>query len=270
MRCCIFVSMETMQNNITKHLRPDSEEWAFEQYILLCVKGSAAGLLDNKLVTLHPNDVLYKTRVTFISITSVSDDAEFIQLLPNHYFETFFQGMLSKSTEIQPFNTPLLHLNTSSTQTITNDARLLFTLQEKTQKESSPAKQELLQMQYGLLCVYSCLDILLEMVGDDNLRSKSATMLLPSFVKLLYTNCYEQRNVGFYAKQMNMSVSYFSHKIQEESGRTPKYWIDKITMDLLKSDLNQNCTINQLVEKYHFFDATCLQRYIRRNSKQKF
>ncbi len=75
MLCRIFVSMKTMLNKIKKHLFPDSKEWAWEQYILLCVKGSATGLLDNKLVTLNPNDVLYKTKVTFISITSVSDDA---------------------------------------------------------------------------------------------------------------------------------------------------------------------------------------------------
>lgn len=156
--------METMLNKITKQLRPDSKEWAFEQYILLCVKGSATGLLDNKLVTLLPNDVLYKTRVTFFSVTSVSDDAEFIQLLPNNYFKTFFQGILSKSTEIQPFNSPLLHLKPSDTQTIIKDARLLFTLQDKLQKESLPAKRELLQMQYGLLCVYSCLDVLSYMI----------------------------------------------------------------------------------------------------------
>lgn len=267
MLCRIFVSMKKMLNKITKHLFPDSKEWAWEQYILLCVKGSAIGLLDNKLVTLNPNDVLYKTKVTFISITSVSDDAEFIQLLPNYYFEIFFQGILAKSTEIQPFNSPLLHLKPSDTHTIIKDAHNLFFLQEKLQKESSSVKQELLQMQYGLLCVYSCLDVLSCMIAEEKPLPKSATALLPLFVKLLYANCYEQRNVAFYAKQMNMSVSHFSHKIQEVSGRTPKYWIDKITMELLKNDLNKKCTINHLVEKYHFVDAASLRRYIRRNSE---
>ncbi|MBQ3677146.1 MAG: hypothetical protein II926_07275 [Bacteroidales bacterium] len=52
-----------MLNKITKHLFPDSKEWAWEQYILLCVKGSATGLLDNKLVTLNPMMFCIKQRL---------------------------------------------------------------------------------------------------------------------------------------------------------------------------------------------------------------
>ena len=249
------------------HLRVDSKEWSLSQYVMLCIKGSAIGVIDNKQITLQKNDVLYKTKVTTVTISSVSDNAEFIQLIPNNDFNGFFQGIIPISTKLQAFNNPVIHLNSSDAHTIQQDAKQLFYIQEKLEKESSLAKQDILRKQYGLLCVYVCLDVLSFMVGNEQ-KQKSQTTLLAKFVKLIYAHCSEQRDVSFYAQNMCLSVSYFSHKIQEETGHTPKYWIDKILTEQINSEFSNNTPISKVVEKYHFTDAIQLQRYLKRTTKQ--
>ena len=252
---------------IVKKLRADSEEWSLNQYILLCVKGSAKGMLDGKPISINANDVLYKTKITFVTITSVSNDAEFIQLIPNKDFWTFFQGIMLNATEIQPFNSPLIHLKTISTKVIIEEAKKLFSIQEKIKREVSPLRRDLMQKQYGLYCVYSCIDVLSLMVKNNEQQKKSETNLLSSFIGLLYTQCYERRDVAFYAQEMCMSTSHFSHLIQKESGHSPKYWISKITIEQIKSDLGNNLSMKKIVERFHFTDITHLQRFFKRNAK---
>lgn len=77
----------------------------------------------------------------------------------------------------------------------------------------------------------------------------------------------QHREVQYYADRLHISVRYFYNVCKQETGMTPKDFINDIIISEIKHTLlTTNLSIQQLTLKYAFVDQSAFTQYFRRNT----
>jgi AraC-like DNA-binding protein len=92
-------------------------------------------------------------------------------------------------------------------------------------------------------------------------------IIVNKFIKLVKKNFKHERQMSFYADQLNLTPKYLSLKIREITGKSATDWIDDYiileTKALLKST---NMTVQQISDKLNFPSQSFFGRYFKRNT----
>lgn len=105
-----------------------------------------------------------------------------------------------------------------------------------------------------------------ERLGVD---SKTQSYQIMNNLALIFDEpeAIQHREVQYYADRLNISVRYFFNVCIQETGMTPKKFInDIIVSDIKHTLMTTNLSLQQLTLKYAFSDQSALTQYFRRNT----
>lgn len=98
----------------------------------------------------------------------------------------------------------------------------------------------------------------------SSLRSK---MIFEEFTKLVIKNHAKEREVGFYAKKMNLSPKYLSQLVKKTSGKSAPDWISSFVILEAKNYLKySNMDVKEIAFKLNFSSASVFFRYFKANT----
>lgn len=113
----------------------------------------------------------------------------------------------------------------------------------------------------------SCLEILQAYFNADKLIGspmKCNNIVYNRFIESVCAKCSEQRTVGYYAKEQNISVGHFSFVVRTVSGHAPMYWIELYTMTAIKKLLRESAhSIKEIADLMSFPDQSTFGRYFK-------
>lgn len=253
-------------NNIELKLSYKSNEWEYEQYSLLCINGEVDCIIDNTRTIIKKNTLFRKTKITTIKIKNISNNAIFIQCVPLKGFNNYLQLVLPLLSTLRTYNTVLTKLSDNAVSNFIHEAQALHNLKieiHSTIKNSCIEK--VLTQKYHSLYLYIWLDTI-NLLNKTDLTPIKAP-LLSSFIELICNNCQTQRKTEFYAKLMRLSTSHFSLRIKEETGKYPVYWINKLTIEKIQKDIQEDIlTPKEIAEKYKFSEVQALRIFFKRHT----
>ena len=89
-------------------------------------------------------------------------------------------------------------------------------------------------------------------------------VIFTEFIRQVETHCKEERRVGWYAMQLNITPKYLSECVKAVSARTPNEWIDNyVLMELRLLLKNTNKNIKEITEELHFPNQSFLGKYFK-------
>jgi len=93
---------------------------------------------------------------------------------------------------------------------------------------------------YQKKCFLLSLELLLNAIASergDLYKKSSQTSLLKNFKYLVKTNVYHQRNLSWYAEQLNVSPKYLGNYVKRELNTSSKNYIMQSLVTIVKEDL---------------------------------
>lgn len=230
--------------------------------IVIISRGQVELFTDNKYIELKSNDVLILTPSNIVKIIkilpeikgfSISLDEEYINpmvLMKN----SFYHKHIIKNPR------------TILSQEALGIMKQFFFLLDSINKALS---RHILYKQ-SITALISSLQ--LELAGEYIRSRFSNTLTVPnsdyylfySFIESVAKNHESVRNVEFYASEKAMERRYFSRKIKEVSGLTPKQWINIEIMDTAKSLLrNSSLSIQQIADNLNYTHASAFAAFFK-------
>jgi len=92
-------------------------------------------------------------------------------------------------------------------------------------------------------------------------------VLFSQFMKLLEQYSKSQRNVGFYARQLNITPKYLSSAVKEVSGRTAARWIDESVILEAKALLKYSgMSIQEIAYHLNFSTQSFFGKYFKQHT----
>lgn len=117
----------------------------------------------------------------------------------------------------------------------------------------------------GSLCLTMMYDIFEAHAQRDatNTHSDRTTYIVKRFMALLATGISRtERDVNYYAEQLNVSPKYLSAILKRVTGHTATSYIDQHTMPILKDYLNNEClSLTQIAKHMNFASLSYFSRY---------
>jgi len=121
---------------------------------------------------------------------------------------------------------------------------------------------------YQKKCFLLSLELLLNAIASekgDTYHVSSETSLLKNFKYLVKTNVYHQRNLAWYAEQLNVSPKYLGNYIKRELKTSCKNYIMQALISIVKEDLlNTNKPLSHIAIDYKL-NSSSLSKLFKKN-----
>lgn len=102
--------------------------------------------------------------------------------------------------------------------------------------------------------------------SDAAVQSRADTVFV-RFLSVLSQNFRKQREVSFYASEMNLTPRYFATIIREKSGMSPGGWIARFVIAEAKTLLaNPDNSVKEVSNRLNFPNQSFFGRYFRQNT----
>lgn len=103
-----------------------------------------------------------------------------------------------------------------------------------------------------------------QMRGEAACRPRRTEIIFERFMNLLSTHHAHERNVSFYAHEMNLSPNYLSGNIRSYSGRSAAEWINEYTVTEAKAMLRfSDMSVMQVSERLSFPSQSAFGKYFK-------
>lgn len=182
-------------------------------------------------------------------------DYRFLQsLLPSNNYS--IGGSVSLS------HAPVIQLSDASAQRFLDD---IHRLKQRAPERDSFFYREIM----GSLCLTMMYDIFgFHAIYYSTREETDRTgYVVKSFLQLLSTGITrEQRDVGYFADRLNVSMRYLSSTIKLATGHTAMSYIDRTAIPILKEYLdNDRMSLTQIADRMHFTSLSYFSRYCRKH-----
>ncbi|MGM9739944.1 MAG: helix-turn-helix domain-containing protein, partial [Candidatus Cryptobacteroides sp.] len=102
---------------------------------------------------------------------------------------------------------------------------------------------------------------------ESGCNLSNSDILFCRFMQLLHDYGNERRAVGFYADKLCLSPDYLAQMIKTFSRKPISYWINDALVQQAKNYLiDNNLTIQQIVERMNFADQSSFGRFFKKNT----
>jgi AraC-like DNA-binding protein len=106
----------------------------------------------------------------------------------------------------------------------------------------------------------------LHMELQDETISETQNENVKQFLKCVEKYYKSQRQVKFYAEELNLTPKYLSQIVKAETGKSVSGWIEEYVILEAKSLLkSSNFTIQQISNELNFIDQSVFGKYFKRN-----
>lgn len=231
---------------------------------LLMMQGTARVSVGSEICELKPNTLLYIHNGSIVRAIECSDDA-------GAYVVAFSQKFIGDvpvdiSTSLPVYlsfgKSPSIELS----DTDVAELRQLFVL-IKTMLCSDKEK-------YKSDIIHTLFTTAFYILSDINQRRSGGQakqgrceVLFEQFMSLLQAHHKRERNVGFYARQMNITPKYLSSVVKEVSGKTAARWIDEYVILEAKTLLKYSgMSIQEIAYALNFSTQSFFGKYFKQHT----
>jgi len=231
---------------------------------LLMMQGTARVSVGTEICDLKPNTLLYIHNGSIVRALECSNDA-------GAYVVAFSQKFIGDvpvdiSTSLPVYlsfgKSPSIELS----DTDVAELRQLFVL-IKTMLCSDKEK-------YKSDIIHTLFTTAFYILSDINQRRSGGRakqgrceVIFEQFMSLLQTHHKRERNVGFYARQMNITPKYLSSVVKEVSGKTAARWIDEYVILEAKTLLKYSgMSIQEIAYALNFSTQSFFGKYFKQHT----
>lgn len=230
--------------------------------LALCTEGEATYTLDTQEMSIQKNDVLLILDRHVVSNFTASKDLKALCIIISVKF--FFESIRNvgdvSSLLLLSRNFPVIKLAQEETETFQS---YFYLLKTKAADKQNKYRRKLVSTLI-LAMFYDLSNVVQRMLNTDSMRQTRAEIIFTKFIKLLEGNFKQERRVGWYAEQLNITPKYLSETIKNVSRRTPNEWIDNyVTIEMRIQLRNSTKSIKEIAEEMNFANQSFLGKYFK-------
>jgi AraC-like DNA-binding protein len=230
--------------------------------LALCTEGEATYTLDTQDMRIQKNDVLLILDRHVVSNFTASKDLKALCIIISVKF--FFESIRNvgdvSSLLLLSRNFPVIKLAQEETETFQS---YFYLLKTKAADKQNKYRRKLVSTLI-LAMFYDLSNVVQRMLNTDSMRQTRAEIIFTKFIKLLEGNFKQERRVGWYAEQLNITPKYLSETIKNVSRRTPNEWIDNyVTIEMRIQLRNSTKSIKEIAEEMNFANQSFLGKYFK-------
>lgn len=230
--------------------------------LALCTEGEATYTLDTQEMRIQKNDVLLILDRHVVSNFTASKDLKALCIIISVKF--FFESIRNvgdvSSLLLLSRNFPVIKLSQEETETFQS---YFYLLKTKAADKLNKYRRKLVSTLI-LAMFYDLSNVVQRMLNTDSMRQTRAEIIFTKFIKLLEGNFKQERRVGWYAEQLNITPKYLSETIKNVSRRTPNEWIDNyVTIEMRIQLRNSTKSIKEIAEEMNFANQSFLGKYFK-------
>lgn len=231
---------------------------------IILMSGEATLSLNMTDYTIRPNDVVFFTPDSIVDLKEYSDEAMAYILAFSKSFVNEIQVDLATSLPVymRLGRDPVLPVTAKDVVEIRQVFQLIKTML-RSDKE-----------RYRHEIIRSLFTTAFYIITELNQRERPATRtkgrgeaIFEEFSNLLQQYNKRERNVGFYAKQLNITPKYLSSIVKEVSGKTAARWIDESVILEAKNLLKYSgMSIQEIAYHLNFSTQSFFGKYFKQHT----
>ncbi len=231
---------------------------------IIMLSGVAVGQINTKSYTIKPNTILFFSPESVIRTERASSSAAGYFLA---YSKTFINRVqVGLSTSLPVFmhyrKSPILKINEEDVHEVLAIFRLMKLLLRSDKKL------------YRNEIIESLFKTAFYIISEVSNREKEqlpkqgrCEVIFDEFMNLLEEHCRRERNVSFYAEQLNITPKYFSSAIKQVSGKTAARWIDDAVIMEAKNMLKfSGMSIQEIAYRLNFSTQSFFGKYFKQHT----
>ena len=233
----------------------------------LCINGTAKILINGNLFDLSRGVVHLFTPIINVLPVEQSDDYESLTIEGN--LEQFFpalQPIFGTILKGNLYQMPCTLLDDEMLDYFVSITNRIHRLEEEYNAATSELRT-LLKQVVDLLrqeLILECVKVFLQKQTLTPHKLSRGEEVMYRFIASVHQNYRTERQVSHYAEEAFFSPNHFMFVIKQASGKTPKEWIDLITMLHAKRQLSKaGMTVNAVAEYLNFPDQSTFGKYFR-------
>ena len=230
--------------------------------IVIAIAGEASITINQDVLTIQPNDCLYITSESIISIHSANDDFRYV------IFRFTSQTLFSTLTDMGiVYNKLKLTYSYGVCQLSEDHLHYLVTLYRELKYEllsNDTETKEQLASCYTKLILTNIINIFHVELSSSATGSNSGRTFFHRFIDLLNEYGDREHSVAFYADKLEISTKYLSSITIDYSGKNASTWIQEYVVTRAKSLLREyTYKVNDVAEILNFPSQSAFGRYFR-------
>jgi len=227
----------------------------------LCIKGEVMYQLDTQKQVIKPGDILIVSDRHVVDSYRHSDDMEGLCIMMSvHFFREIIQNV-SDVSSLFLFSRqhPVMSLEQKEIETFKEYFQVI---KQKICDQRNHFRKDLIKTL--LLAMFYDLSNIIYRVQYNDKPQTRADAIFTHFIKLVEKNYRQERRVGWYAAQLNITPKHLSETVKNASRRTPNEWIDDyVTLELRVLLKNSTKTIKEIAQELNFPNQSFLGKFFK-------
>lgn len=227
----------------------------------LCTKGEVMYQLDTQKQVIKPGDILIVSDRHVVDSYRHSNDMEVLCIMMSvHFFREIIQNV-SDVSSLFLFSRqhPVMSLEQKEIETFKEYFQVI---KQKICDQGNHFRKDLIKTL--LLAMFYDLSNIIYRVQYNDKPQTRADAIFTHFIKLVEKNYRQERRVGWYAAQLNITPKHLSETVKNASRRTPNEWIDDyVTLELRVLLKNSTKTIKEIAQELNFPNQSFLGKFFK-------
>lgn len=230
--------------------------------LFVCLEGHVVCDINLKRYVLKPGDMIVNFNSNIIQVYNTEGFKAMASLISSDYLNKLRMDMNSR---LSLFMGIKAQAAVSLPQEEIDGMRMIFRLIMKGIKDNRPDSADFISNMLQALCGYIVSAVKTFAPEAKNERKPQRTELIfERFMQLLTQHHSRERNVIFYAEQMDLSSNYLSQTVRAFSGRSAAEWINEYAITEAKMMLRfSDLSIQQVAEKLNFPSQSAFGKYFK-------
>ena len=227
----------------------------------LCTKGEVMYQLDTQKQVIKPGDILIVSDRHVVDSYHHSDDMEGLCIMMSvHFFREIIQNVSDVSSLfLFSRQNPVMSLEQKEIETFKEYFQVI---KQKICDQRNHFRKDLIKTL--LLAMFYDLSNIIYRVQNNGKPQTRADAIFTHFIKLVEKNYRQERRVGWYAAQLNITPKHLSETVKSASRKTPNEWIDDyVTLELRVLLKNSTKTIKEIAQELNFSNQSFLGKFFK-------
>ncbi len=232
--------------------------------VIIMMAGDAVVSIDMKEYSVRPNHLVFCNSGSIIRTLRCSANAAAFVLTFSKSFVNEIQIDLSASLPVYMRfgRAPVLEVSPQDVAEIRQVFQLVKTM---LRSDKERYRHEIIRSLFTT-AFYLIIDINRREVPGEQKQGR-CEVLFSEFMKLLEQYNKKERNVGFYARQLNITPKYLSSAVKEVSGKTAARWIDESVILEAKTLLKYSgMSIQEIAYHLNFSTQSFFGKYFKQHT----
>lgn len=232
--------------------------------VIIMGAGEAVVSIDLKEYHIRKDNIVFFNSGSIIRTIRCSANAAAFVLTFSESFVNEVQIDLSASLPVYMRfgRSPVLQ---ATTQDVAEIRQIFQVVKTMLQSDKERYRHEIIRTLFTA-AFYLIIDINQRETHTEQKRGR-CEILFSEFMKLLEQHSKSQRNVGFYARQLNITPKYLSSAVKEVSGKTAARWIDESVILEAKALLKYSgLSIQEIAYRLNFSTQSFFGKYFKQHT----